>query len=136
MKINNTLIIIIFLIVSFNCAYAQSYFGVTGGLSKATFFDTSKDDNYDVKYKLGNGQVLCLFFEIAIDSISNVRAGLQYNFQETGIEVMNYAGNSSFYKNIDYQISLISFNLDYVISAFKNDRINLACFFGPILHLF
>ena len=109
----------------FNMVCAQHYIGFNAGYSTATFLDYKNDTNYDATYRFKNGLALSSFYETKIDSNVNFRIELQYNYQQSDLEVRNNAGKASFYKNLDFSSHLLNLHLVPSFRVFNKKNVQM-----------
>lgn len=118
-------------IVNLPIANAQQFIGISGGYSKGSFIDFTNKQDYDANYHLKNGTAFSFFYETKMDSTSNLRIELQYRFQNADMEIKNNAGHASFYKNLDYSLQLLNFNLIYSFPLIERKPLKMYFLLGP-----
>jgi hypothetical protein len=130
----NICVIIIFFtgMLPFSVSNAQHAVGLSGGYATGTFINFTKKQNYDATYHWKNGGVFSVFYQFQIDSTSIFGVEMQYKFQKADIEINNNAGNSSFYKNMDYSFQMLNFNLNYSFRLIEKKSLKMYLLFGMI----
>lgn len=116
--------------VSSKCQ-AQSYFGLIGGFTEAKLFNFTNDEEYNAKYHLRNGASFSTFYEMKVDSVTNLRIEFQYKFQKTDFEIKNNAGHASFYKNLDYSFQQANLNLVFTFRLLEKRFLKINFLLGP-----
>lgn len=129
MNLRLIFIALIFKSVLFNMIHAQHYIGFNAGYSTASFVDFTNDNNYESKYRFKSGVAISSFYEAKIDSNVNFRIELQYNYQQSDLEVRNNVGKGSFYKNLDFSSHLM--NLHFAPSFRLINKKSLRMSFSP-----
>lgn len=124
-------IITLILTANLTIAEAQHFVGITAGYSKGRFMNFANDRDYDSNYRLKNGLSFSSFYEGRNDSISSFRVELNYKLQGADMEVENFAGHASFYKNLDYKIQLLNLNLLYSLLLIKKKALKMSLLIGP-----
>lgn len=130
---NKNAIFIAFLTILSVSAQGQSYWGISGGVSKGTFLDYSNDKEYHAKYNVRSGASFSSFYETKKDSITHARIELQYKIQRGHIEAEYDGGHASFYKNINYSFQQLNLDLIYLFKLFEKRSTRLSLSFGPSL---
>jgi len=117
------------------CLSSQIFIGASCGTTGNKFVDFNKDDNYIAEYKLKNGKCFSAFFDVPHDTAMALRIGFQYDHNHACLDILNNAGNFSFYKNICYSFNRISIDFDYFSCLNKENRIQIKPFFGVNMSL-
>ncbi len=113
-------------------SYAQSYMGIIGGITEAKLFEFTNNEEYNAKYHLRNGASFASFYEMKMDSVTNLRIELQYKFQNADMEIKNYASlASSSYKNLDFSFHQVNLNLIFTFRLIEKHFFKIDFLFGP-----
>lgn len=87
---------------------------MSAGYGRSGFFDFSKDENYEAKYKVGNAALVSAFYESTVDSTSNFRMEIGYASQNLSLEVDDSESKKAFYRNIQYRRQTINLDANYL----------------------
>lgn len=111
---------------------AQSYIGLIGGITEAKLFDFTNNEEYNAKYHLRNGASFSSFYEMKMDSVTNLRIELQYKFQNADMEIKNHLSHaSSSYKNLDFSFHQANLNLVFTFQLLEKHFLKIDFLIGP-----
>ena len=133
MSVKNIYILVILMVFDFSVSNAQHFIGISGGYNLGTFTNFTKKQDYKAIYHFKSGLAFSSFYETKMDSVCNIRIELQYKYQNVDMEIENNAGNSSFYKNIDYSLHLLNLNLICSFRLVEKKSFKMNLLFGPTL---
>ena len=130
MSIRNICIIVFLVIFDSSVSNAQHFIGFTGGYCVGTFFNYTKEQDYNAIYHFKNGIAFSSFYETKMDSVCYVRVELQYKWQLANMKIDYKIGHSAFHDNMEYSLHLLSLNLTIPFRLVEKNKFKFNFLFG------